>query len=352
MMVTNNSDKLGMIPGSLIYVGRGRPSHEVKINLIQYNLKKLQKRDVSSLTELQELTQEKDVINWIRLDGVHNVKLIEELGKLYKIHPLTVEDILNTTQRAKVDIHDDYIYLVLKKINYDKAAGKFLREQFSVLFLDNTIITIQEYPGDYFSNLEARLQNETSMLRRSEDDYLLYAIIDSLIDHYFVIVEHLENNMEALEEQLDKQSSSLQDIHKLKKELLHVRRSVVPVRDILLFLMKDNGTLISQKTQVYLRDVYDHYVQVHESLEMIRDMVAGMVEVHLSLVSNRMNEIMKYLTVITSIFIPLTFITGIYGMNFVNMPELKWEYGYYITLSVLMLMGIFLYFVFKRKKWL
>ncbi len=344
-----------MIPGSAIYVGRERPEHQIKLNLIQYGPKHFEKRELTSLAELAETgeaSKGRGLINWLRIDGVHNVELIKELGEMYGIHPLTIEDILNTTQRPKVDIHDDYIYLVLKKINYDKSQHKFLREQFSVLFLNDTIITIQEYPGEYFSNLELRLQNESSMLRKSEDDYLLYAIIDSLIDHYFVIVEHLENNMEYLEGQMEKNLTSLQDIHRLKKEMLQVRRSISPVRDILLFLMKDNGTLISEKTQVYLRDVYDHYIQVHDSLEMMRDMVAGMVEVHLSLVSNRMNEIMKYLTVITSIFIPLTFITGIYGMNFENMPELKWEYGYFLILGLLGAMAVMLYVVFKRKRWL
>ncbi len=351
MMVEHSSDKSGMVPGSLVYVGKNRPEHDVQIDLIQYDQSGVQRKLFSSIEECSDAIDPSKV-NWLRLNGVHDVDLIHRLGKLFKIHALTLEDLLNTNQRPKVEVHEDYIYVDIKKIDYQRSEQSIVKEQIGIIFLKNVIITFQELPGRYFEGLENRLNNDNGLLRQKSSDYLFYALVDSIIDNYFSVIEKLEDDVEELEETLETNSNSLQEIQILKKNILKARRSIFPVRDVILILMKEDLKMVSPQVRPYFRDIYDHYIQVYESIDLIREVVGGMIEIHLSIVSNRMNEIMKYLTVFTSIFIPLTFITGIYGMNFHNMPELSWEYGYYIVLAILFSIGAILFYFFKRKRWL
>ncbi len=351
MIVEKKSQKAGMIPGSAVYVGAKKPDHSVGIQLIEYSAtdsKEESSNDINQL--LKSLTN--DDISWINLDGVHDVEMIKTLGKHFNIHPLTIEDILNTTQRPKVEVADNYTYVTLKMIIYDHDKETFIKEQLSLILLKNIVITIQELPGDIFDSIRARILQDKGKIRKMGADYLLYAILDCTIDGYFEVIESLDMELEDLEEKIEISENVVQNIHWLKKELLYIRRVVSPVRDIISNLMREESDLITDQTYIYLRDTYDHCTQVYESVEIIRDIVSGLIEIHLSIISNRMNEIMKYLTIFASIFIPLTFVTGIYGMNFENMPELKWEYGYFFTLFFLLAFGVSLFVIFKRKKWL
>jgi magnesium transporter len=351
MIVEKSSQKIGMAPGSAVYVGAEKPTHDINIQLIEYNTTQCKEANSSNITDFAETLTSSD-ISWINLDGVHDVEMIKKLGNQFNIHPLTIEDILNTTQRPKVEITDNYVYVTLKMIIYDNKKETFIKEQLSIILLNNLVITIQEIPGDIFDSLRARILKNKGKIRKMGADYLLYAILDCTVDGYFEIIDRLDTELEDLEEKIEESENVVQDIHWLKKELLYIRRVVSPVRDIISNLMREESQIITEQTYIYLRDTYDHCTQVYESIEIIRDIVSGLIEIHLSVISNRMNEIMKYLTIFASIFIPLTFVTGIYGMNFENMPELKWEYGYFYLLSLLLIFGVCLLVLFKRKKWL
>jgi len=351
MIVEKSSQKIGMPPGSAVYVGAQKPIHDVNIQLIEYNQTLSKEANSNNIADFAYTISNQD-ISWLNLDGVHDVEMIKTLGHQFNIHPLTIEDILNTTQRPKVEITDSYVYVTLKMIIYDNKKETFVKEQLSLILLNNLVITIQEIPGDIFDGLRGRILQDKGKVRKMGADYLLYAILDCTVDGYFEVIDRLDTELEDLEEKIEESENVVQNIHWLKKELLYIRRVVSPVRDIISNLMREESKIITDQTYIYLRDTYDHCTQVYESIEIIRDIVSGLIEIHLSVISNRMNEIMKYLTIFASIFIPLTFVTGIYGMNFENMPELKWEYGYFSLLFLLLVFGVSLFTLFKRKKWL
>lgn len=351
MKVKKKSDKSGMIPGSFVYVGKNQESTPIQIELIEYNQTHLEKKFVSSIHDCKD-SLNNQYTSWVNIDGVHDIKLIEELSQTFKIHPLIAEDILNTDQRPKVEINNDYIYIVLKMISYDEKNQTFVNEQLSIILLDNLVITTQELPGDLFNNIRERIIQQKGRIRKLKADYLVYCIIDAIVDEYFKVIDRLESELEEIEADIENSKNSIQDIHWLKKEILYIRRAVYPVRDIISSLMREEHPFIQEKTSLYLRDIHDHCLQVYESVEIIRDIVSSLVEIHLSSVSNKMNEVMKVLTIFASIFIPLTFITGIYGMNFENMPELKWEYGYFYLWGLLLFITVSLMIYFKKKKWI
>lgn len=351
MVFEKKSDKAGMIPGSLVYVGNKKSSAEVQIELIEYNESYSEKRKIKDISECQNALTN-NYISWVNIDGTHSVDLIQSVGETFKIHPLIMEDILNTTQRPKIEINDDYIYVTLKMVFYDNEKETFTKEQLSIIFLKNLIVTIQEIPGDVFDNIRERVLMNKGRVRKMGADYLLYSLIDAIVDEYFKIVDRLEIELESIEENINSHNDTVQEIHWLKKELLYVKRAVFPVREILTSIMKDDHPFINDKTSIYFRDIYDHCIQIHESVEIIRDVVSGLIEIQLSSTSNKMNEVMKYLAVFTSTFIPLTFITSIYGMNFEFMPELKWQYGYFYVLGLLFFTGMSLLWLFKKNKWL
>ncbi len=342
--------KAGLPPGSIVHVGE-RKLEKAGIQLIHYDVDNLEERELGKIEECYPY-KEKQGVTWINVDGLHDTDLIKEIGDSFNLHPLVLEDIVNTEQRPKIDDMDDYLFVVAKMIYHD-PDDEFLKfEQISLILMENYIISFQEDKGDVFDPVRDRLRREKGRIRKLKADYLLYALVDSLVDSYYGVLEGIGEKIEKLEDDLvtDPEPESIQNIHSLKRELLLLRRSVWPMRDMLSSLERGASELIDEKNLIFFRDVYDHTVQVIETIETCRDIVSGMMDLFLSSVSNKMNDVMKMLTVIATIFIPLTFIAGIYGMNFENMPELKWSWGYPAVWAVMFVVGVLMVFWFKRKK--
>lgn len=293
-------------------------------------------------------------VTWLDIDGVHQTNILESVGRQVNLHPLVIEDIHNTYQRPKVEDYEDYLYIVLKMISWDADSEEIQAEQVSLVLGKNYVLSFKEDPGDIFDSIRTRLREGKGRLRKMGADYLAYALLDQVVDHYFIVLENLGEQIEDLEEGLvtSPDTSTVQKIHHLKRELIFLRKSVWPLREAISSLERGESPLFQPETLVYLRDVYDHTIQVIDTIETFRDMVSGMLDIYLSSVSNRMNEVMKVLTIIATIFIPLTFIAGIYGMNFVNMPELQWPLGYFVVWGVMIVIFIGMLIFFKRKKWL
>ena len=293
-------------------------------------------------------------ITWINVDGLSNTEEIEKLGKYYKLHPLIIEDIINTNQRPKIDEYQDYLFIVAKML-YHKEDGILENEHISIVIGKDYVLTFQEADGDVFDAIRERLTNDKGRLRNNGPDYLVFAILDSIIDNYFVVIEEISDKIETLEEQLftaQPNDDITFEIQELKRTVLRIRRAVFPLREVIGRLEKIDSTLIQEKTLNYIRDLYDHIIQVSENIEIYREMTWGLMDMYMTTISNKMNEVMKVLTIMASIFIPLTFMAGIYGMNFEYMPELQWKYSYFVLwgLMILVFLGMILYF--KRKRWL
>jgi len=293
-------------------------------------------------------------VTWINVDGIHQVEILERLGEYFGLHPLVVEDILNTDQRPKVEDFGDYIFIVLKMFYYDDSADEIVTEQISLTLGPTLVISFQEREGDVFNPIRERIRSEKGRIRKMGADYLAYVLVDSIVDSYFIILEKLGEKIEDLEEELvtDPRPETLQTIHNLKREMIFLRKSVWPLREVVSGLERGESPLIQESTGIYLRDVYDHTIQVIDTVETIRDMLSGMLDIYLSSVSNRMNEVMKVLTIIATIFIPLTLIAGIYGMNFRYMPELEWPWAYPMLWLIMLAIGVLMLIYFRRKRWL
>jgi len=298
--------------------------------------------------------KETPTITWINIDGLHQVDIIEKIGRHFKIHPLIQEDILHMGQRPKMEDLDEYILIILKMLHYDETTDTVSAEQVSIILGSNFVISFQEASGDVFNSLRERIRSGKGRIRRMGADYLAYALIDSIVDHYFIILEKCGDRVEHLEEELarDPRLQTLQSIHTLKREIIFLRKSVWPLREVISGLERAESPLIHDDISMYLRDVYDHTIQVVDSVETYQDLLSGMLDLYLSSVSNKMNEVMKVLTIFASIFIPLTFLAGIYGMNFEFMPELKVWWAYPALLFVMISVAVALIVFFKRKRWL
>ena len=293
-------------------------------------------------------------VSWLDIDGVHQNETLESVGTQINLHPLVIEDIHNTYQRPKVEDYDDYLYIVLKMISWGEDSKEIQAEQVSLILGPNYVLSFKEDPGDIFDPIRQRLREGKGRIRKLGADYLAYSLLDQVVDNYFHVLENLGEQIEDLEEELvtNPDASTMQTIHHLKRELIFLRKSVWPLREAISSLERGESDLFQPETLVYLRDVYDHTIQVIDTIETFRDMVSGMLDMYLSGISNRMNEVMKVLTIIATIFIPLTFIAGIYGMNFVNMPELQWPWGYFMVWGVMIAIVIVMVIYFKRKGWL
>jgi magnesium transporter len=293
-------------------------------------------------------------ITWINIDGLHEIDVIEKIGQHFNIHPLVLEDILNTGQRPKTEEFEDLIFVVLKMLHYNKNSKKLGSEQFSLVLGSNFLLTFQEIQGDVFKTVRERIRKPKTRIRKSGCDYLAYALIDAIVDYYFVILEAIGDRIEDLEIQLldNPTHYTLESIHEMKREMIYLRKQIWPIREIINSLVKSESSLIQEQLHVYFRDVYDHTIQIIDTIESYRDILAGMLDIYLSTLSNRMNEVMKVLTIIATIFIPITFVAGIYGMNFKFMPELEWRWGYFMVWAIIIVVaGIMLWF-FKKKQWL
>jgi len=343
--------KAGQPPGT-IYTDGAPSTDAVLITVIDYDGDHYTEKQVDQITECFPF-RDTETVTWINVDGLGNTRIIEELGRCFTIHPLILEDILNTDQRPKMEDLESYIYLNLKMLSFIDPEHNSKVEHVSMLIGHNFLISFQEDVGDIFDPVRERIRKD-GRIRKFGPDYLAYALIDSIVDNYFVVMEKLEEMVEELEEELvaNPSQQSLQRISRLKKDMIFLRKSVWPLRELINSLEHSESPLIKETTAIYLRDVYDHTIQVIDTLETLRDMVSGMIDIYLSGLSYRMNEIMKVLTLIATIFIPLTFVAGVYGMNFRYMPELGWEYGYFSIWAVMIGMVILMLVYFRRRQWI
>ena len=351
-LIKRSRKKIGLSPGTLIHIGDKKVG-EIKMSLMNYDQGQLIEKE---LTSIEDAFPYKDTppVTWINVDGLHDVDIIDRIGRHFDIHPLTLEDIVNTGHRPKAEDFEDYDYIVLKMLTYDEDQSHIKAEQVSLILGPHYLISFQETEGDVFNFVRERIRKAKGRIRKSGCDYLAYALIDAIVDHYFLVLEKLGEKIELLEVDLldDTQTENLQSIHHLKREIIFFRKQVWPIREILSTLMKEEAALIQETTQIFIRDLYDHTIQVMDTIESFRDVLSGLQDLYLSTVSNRMNEVMKVLTIMATIFIPLTFIAGIYGMNFEYMPELKIPWAYPALWTLLITIFVFMIFWFKKKKWL
>jgi len=346
------SNKAGLPPGTLFHVGE-KKAEKARITIIDYDEAQFQEKEVETVEECSSF-KDKPTVTWINIDGIHQVDIIEKIGKQFNIHPLTLEDIVNTEQRPKMEDYQDYIFVLVKMLSYDDEDNGIRPEQVSLIVGSNFVISFQEKQGDVFDPVRERIRKGKSRIRKMKADYLAYALVDTIVDHYFVVLEKFGEEVEGMEEELvtNPTPKTFQVIHTLKSELIFLRKSVWPLREVAGSLERGESPLIHKSTRVFLRDVYDHTIQAIDTIETFRDLVSGMLDVYLSSVSNKMNEVMKVLTIIATIFIPLTFVAGIYGMNFKYMPELEWHWGYFGALLIMVVIVVLMMFYFKRKRWL
>ena len=349
--VRKRSEKSGLSPGSLVHVGEQKVE-ETRITVIDYDRDKFLEKEVQSVGECFPF-RETSTVTWINVDGVHDSGIVEKLGGYFGLHPLILEDIMNTSQRPKMEDVGESIYVVLRMIEYGNSAQEISTEQMSLIFGRNFVLSFQERPGDIFDPVRERIRRGKGRIRAMGPDYLAYALIDSIVDDYFLVLERLGETVECLEDELvvNPKRETLHGLHALKRDMIFLRKSVWPLREVISGLERAESPLIQKTTGIFLRDVYDHTIQVIDNIETFRDMLSGMLDTYLSSLSNRMNEVMKVLTIIATIFIPLTFIAGVYGMNFKFMPELGWRWGYFLILGIMFAVGGLMLFYFKRKKW-
>lgn len=346
------SKKMGLSPGTMIYVGEAK-GKEVTLSVIDYNQDEYITKELRQVEDIAAF-RDSPPVTWLNVTGLQNVKVLEKLGEIFNLHPLIMEDILNTDQRPKVEIYDDYLFIVLKIMSYDKDRREISSEQVSIILGNNYIISFLENQGDLFLPVKERIKNPKGRHRTHGADYLAYALIDIIVDHYFLILEYLAEELEILEENAIDNSGSdfIRNIQLMKRELIYIRKSIWPVRELIGSLFRGDSSLITDFTKPYLKDVYDHTIQIIDTIENFRDIISGILDIYLTKASNRMNEIMKVLTVIATIFIPLTFIVGIYGMNFEFMPELKWRWAYPSLWMIMLTIFIGMIVFFRKKKWI
>jgi magnesium transporter len=350
--------KVGLMPGTVVYVGEHR-TEEVKIDIVDYTAHEHQERHVERIEDCFPF-RDSPTISWINVSGIHNAEVVEKIGSHFAIHPLVLEDIVNTGHRPKMDETGDYICVVLKMLYKSVENGELKAEQVSILFGKTWVITFQETGEDVFDVVRQRIKRTTPRMRFLSSDYLAYSLVDAVVDNYFVVLEDLGERVEALEDSLaeDSEPAGLNTIRELKRELIIMRKAVWPLREVIGGLERTESNLIQDATGPYLRDLYEHTIQVIDTVETFRDMVGGLLDLYHTGVSNRMNEIMKVLTIIATIFIPLGFLAGVYGMNFdtsispFNLPELGLRYGYLFFWLLVVLIGGGLFIFFRRKKWL
>ncbi len=342
---------IGLPPGTAVFVGE-KKTEATKFTILDYDEARYEEKEAKGIEECLACREDKTV-SWINIDGIHDVAIIGRFAENFGIHPLTIEDIVNTQQRPKMEEYDDYLFFVLKMLLLDDETGEIEIEQVSLVLGKGYVVSFQEKKGDIFEAVRERIRNGKGRIRKMGADYLAYALIDAVVDHYFVILERTGERIEGLEERVvsDPQPETLHEIHRLKRDMIHLRRSVWPLREVINNLERSESRLISKATRLFLRDVYDHTIQVIDTVETYRDMLSGMHDTYLSSISNRMNEVMKVLTIIATIFIPLTFIAGIYGMNFHYMPELGWRWAYFGVWGVMAAVAAGMVVYFKRKKW-
>jgi magnesium transporter len=350
-IIKDRSAKSGLPPGTLVHIGE-KSDREIRVTVMDYSGAGCEEKVMTSVKECFYFA-DPDHVTWIDVEGLHEVEMIQQVGECKGIHPLVLEDIVNTDQRPKLDDYGDYLYIVLKMLR--TRGEEIVTEQVSLILGANVVISFQEgMEGDVFNPIRERIRNGKGKIRGMGGDYLVYTLIDAIVDNYFVVLDGVGERIEVLEEAvvMTPAPETVREIHRLKRDMIFLRKAVWPLREVIGALERRESRLVSEEVTLYLRDVYDHTIQVMDTIEASRDMLSGMLDIYLSSISNRMNEIMKFLTVIGTIFIPLTFLAGVYGMNFQNMPELHWQWGYYGCLLLMLGVALGLLAYFRRKGWL
>lgn len=350
--VRKRAQKVGQPPGTAIYTGK--KSTETKVSVVQYSAHDFHEISGKNLDECA-VEQKEGLITWINVTGLHDAALIKELANRYQLHPLTVEDILNIEQRPKVEEFDGYEFITLKMLTWQAKQKTFSAEQLSIVFNKQFILSFQENPTPIFDTIHERLRSSaTQRLRQQGADYLVYRLIDCTVDYYFVVLEAIGDQIEKIEERIvsSPKPQITRALYRLKRQMMFLRKIIWPMRELISHLLQSDEVSISSFTRVYLRDLYDHVVQAIDTIETFRDMLSSMLDMYLSSLTNRMNEIMKTLTIIATIFIPITFIASLYGMNFVYMPELHWHYGYFGALGAMVIVAIVMLIYFRNRKWI
>ncbi|MBP0904105.1 magnesium/cobalt transporter CorA [Mariniflexile gromovii] len=350
--IKKHHKKLGKAPGSMIYTGN-KSTKNLFVEVFDYNTEKCIEKELSTIEEAFDF-KHTDSVTWININGLNHVEEIEKLGIHYDLHPLVLEDLVSISQRPKIDEYDDYLFVVVKMLYPDKDET-IISEQISFILGKGYVLSFQESEGDVFDAVRERIRQGKGRARTMQADYLLYILMDAIVDHYFTIIETLGDKIEDYEDRIfsghvDKNINK--DIQDLKREILKIRRAIFPLREVINRIEKHESTLILKKTKTFYRDIYDHLIQVSENIDIYREMIWSLMDMYMTTISNKMNEVMKVLTIMASIFIPLTFIAGIYGMNFDYIPELHYKYSYFILWGVMIAMFLGMLYYFKRKKWL
>jgi len=344
--------KVGMPPGSLVYTGeKGHLS--AKITITRYNEQTIVERQLDAFAECQ-ITDDPGEVTWINVTGISKVKDLEKIGECFKIHPLVLEDILEVGQRPKVEDYDDYLYIVLNSIRPAAEGEELVAAEISLVLGPHYLLSFYAGDGDIYAPIRERLIQAKGRIRKLGADYLAYSLIDLVVDNYFVELEKFGDQVESLEDAVVASPSpkTLRDVHQFKNDMIMLRKSLWPLREVIARLERRESPLISENLGNYFRDVYDHTIIAIDTVETYRDILSGMLDIYLSSMSNRLNSIMKVLTIIATIFMPLTFITSLYGMNFKHMPELQWEYGYYLAIGVMVVIAVSMLEYFRRKHWI
>lgn len=352
--IRSPKQKVFTSPGNLTYIGK-EVSDRTVVKRLQYDANGVEEVTIKKL-ENCILPLSPDKVLWLDVDGVHDPSIVEIIGKIYNLHPLLLEDVMNTTQKAKIEYFEEenQLFVVMKMLHFDKEAIELISEQVSIVLGENFLITFQEQDQtDNFEPIYKRLKVPASRTRRHKADYLLYVIIDLIVDNYYLVLESISEELDALEVSMMENPTAKQQnkLYALKREMTFMRKAILPLRDMIGSLIREDSILVGSKVNVYLRDVLDHAIQTLETLDTYRDIADNIMANYHSVLGNKMNQVMKTLTIFTAIFMPLTFIAGIYGMNFDNMPELRNPNGYYYTLAVMVLISIGLWVYFKWKKY-
>lgn len=350
--IKDRKESKGQIPGSLILIGNQKMDKPV-ITLMEYTREHLVEKQLTTIEETLPC-KDTDAVSWINLYGIHDLDLMQRLGEIFEFHPLIMEDILNTDQRPKYDDGELQDVFILKMLKYDEQLKQISSEQLTLVLGDGYVITLQEEIGDVFDPVRDRIRNAKSTSRLFENDYLAYALMDTIVDNYILVTEAIGREIEAMEDRIfiDPDKSLVEKIYKLKTELSFLRKSVRPVKDMTRDLLKSENSLFKEESLHFLRDLDDLVTQATEAIELYNSMISDHLNIYSTNVNNRINEVMKVLTIFASVFIPLTFLAGIYGMNFKYFPELSFKYSYLIFWIVALCVGIGLLGYFKRKKWL
>jgi magnesium transporter len=351
-IVRKKSQKAGLPPGTLVHTG-DRKVEKATISLISYDHSSASEIKPKSLDECTPRLEE-GAVTWLNITGVHDLDIIQRAGKIFELHPLLMEDIVSTDQRPKMEDYENYAYVTLKMLYFGKNDTEIAGEQVSIILGKNYVLTFQEREGDVFDPVRERIKSGKGKIRNLGSDYLAYALIDAVVDNYFIILEKIGERLEELADAVvaSQSAKTLETIHELKRELVYLRKAVWPLREAISGLYRSGTKLIAETTGPYLRDVYDHTIQIIDAIESFRDLLSGMLDIHLSNASNRLNQVMKVLTMIATIFIPLTFLAGVYGMNFRYMPELEWRWGYPMVWLIMLGLGVTMLILFRRKRWL